>query len=162
MNQSLRLRATRLTALALLTAFSLVTYQCGKKSSDPSPSGSGITGSWKITSLAYKDAKGQVTDVTAQLALVGAQCLTTVVLTFNSDGSLTGSSGCPAAGDYVDTSGKAKWSVSGSKLTITDSSGSKDEYDYEISGNTLKLTVPELDANNKPTGEATIITLTKA
>lgn len=162
MNVSLRLRATRPPAFCALLLLSLVLFQCGKKSNDDPSPGDALVGSWRMSAFAYKDATGTVTDVTAQLQLIpGAQCLTTVVLTFKADGSLTGSSNCPSAGEYVDTSGSAKWSASGSKLTITDSDGTKEEYDYEISGNSLKLTIPELDISNKPTGESTIITLTK-
>jgi len=160
MTSSLRLRAPRPSALCALL-LSLVLVQCGKKSSDDPSPGNALVGSWRMSAFAYKDATG-TTDITSQLQLIpGAQCLTTVVLTFRADGTLTGSSNCPSAGEYVDTSGSAKWSTSGNKLTLTDSDGTKEEYDYEISGNSLKLTIPELDTNNKPTGEATIITLTK-
>jgi len=163
MFQSIRPQATRLTALVTLFVFSLASYQCGKKSDDPAPSGSNsaVVGTWKFTGFAARDAKGVVEDVTsATFALL--PCFSAIRLIFNADGNLTAGGGqaCAAAGEFVDTSGISKWSTNGTKLTITDPDGTKNEFQYEVSGSTLKLIVPDDPA--KPTAEASILTLTKA
>ncbi len=162
MFQSIRPQAMRLTALVTLLVFSLASYQCGSKD-DPSPSGnnSAVVGTWKFTGFAARDAKGVVEDVTSE-TLAFFPCFSAIRLIFNADGNLTASGGqaCAAAGEIVDTSGTSKWSTNGTKLTITDPDGTKNEFDYEVSGSTLKLTAPDDPA--KPTAEASILTLTKA
>ncbi len=155
MRQSFRLRASRLTALLVVFALSVVLYQCGKKSDDPAPSTTSVEGTWKFTGLTANPGvvitgvPVPVTDLYSALVLT-APCSADTKLTFVAGGTMTLSvpSNCTALNAPVDVlieqytgfSSKSKWAVNGSKLTVTRSDGkTQTVYDYTVSGTLLTL-----------------------
>ncbi|MCY7352401.1 MAG: lipocalin family protein [Cytophagaceae bacterium] len=162
MVQSIRSKASRLTALSLLLVFSLVMYQCGEKSSDdPAPSSASVVGTWKITGLTISPAQNGVSDYFA--LLVGlAPCFAEIRITLNSNGTASTSipSGCAFdADDLTDQTGidkDTKWAVSGNKIIFTDKSGGKEEYTLNVSGSTMKWSTTEKDPTDGKTYTTTL------
>jgi hypothetical protein len=155
MRSPFRFRASRLTALFLLLVLAAVSYQCSKKSDDPASNTASVQGTWKFTGLTANPAvaitglPGTISDLYSALVLV-APCSAQTTLTFNADGTMALSvpANCTALNTSVDVlidqytgfSSKAKWSVNGSKLTVTRADGkTQTTYDYTVSGNTLTL-----------------------
>lgn len=167
-SKATRSTRTRLTVLSLLLTFSLVSYQCAKKSGDdPTPGGTAsIAGTWKITGLTITPAQSGISDYFALLISI-APCFAQISFTFNANGTLSSSvpSGCALdADDVQDQTGidkDTKWSVVGNKIILTDKSGAKEEYDLALSGNTMKWSTTEKDPTDGKT-YTTTMTFTKA
>ncbi|MGF7216339.1 hypothetical protein GGR92_002504 [Spirosoma lacussanchae] len=143
----------RLLAWALMLAIPFWFGSC-KKDSDDAVTPNAIEGTWRISGLKISpgaDLLGtgqKVTDLIAYLNALpnglGADivtCLTTTTITFNSNGRITSKDGqkCTSAtGDLAEIEDNSTWKLEGTKLTLTDNSGSE-VYDVAQSGNTLKL-----------------------
>lgn len=165
MKPAFRLRATRLPFFSGMLLLALLLVQCGKKSDDTAPSGNAIVGTWRFSKIAVKDKEGKITDQT-ELIFTLVPCLAQVRLTFKEDGTTSGSGGqnCGTADDVLpdDLTGQGKWSLSNGKLTMTDPSGAKEEYDVQLNGSTMTLSVPDVDdTTGNPTGEVILLTMTK-
>lgn len=156
MNQSLRLRATRLSALFTMLMLSLVLFQCGKKDDDPTPSGTSVEGTWKMTGLKVSPAQNGVTDYFQVLAAIGGQCFVDAKYTFNANGttSVNVPQGCAVdEDDITDQTGvsdQTKWSVNGNKIIFTNATGAE-EYDLKLSGNTMEWSFSEKDPDDGKT-----------
>lgn len=151
---------------AFVVLLTLLLFSC-KKSDEPTALGGdpALMATWRVSAYAVKDANGVTSDLTP---LVFAQfpCLSDIRVTFNADGSITGSSTAACSSVLGDASalvgGKGNWQASGGKLTINTADGSKQEYTYQLTGTTLQLSQPTLDASGKPTGDVRQYTFTKA
>lgn len=136
----------RLTALTLIVALALLTYNCGKKNEDPAPT---IAGTYKITAMTstpgFPVSGVPITDLYAALGL-STPCFLQMTVTFSTAGAATLNipSGCTLPEPTIETltgfSRNSKWATNGNRLTITASNGtSQTTYDYTVSGNQLVL-----------------------
>lgn len=153
MRSFFRLRASRLSAFSLLFALALVLSNCGGKD-DPAPDAA-VQGTWKFTGLTANPgvtltgSPVPISDLYSALVLA-APCAANITLTFNAGGTmaLNVPANCAALNQPVGTlvdqytgfSSGAKWSVSGSKMTVTRASGNTQTYDYQAGGGALTLT----------------------
>ncbi len=171
-------RLNRLLTWALIVAMPFWFGSCNKGGNDPVMPASSIEGTWAITGMKIDpafDLPGNGTktnDLLAVLVAYGgpdvATCFTTSKITFQSGGKLSGVTGskCTAANstELPDTNGT--WKLDGTKLTLTDSSGSSEVYDTERSGNSLKLSQTssdtDLDGDGKNDTVKLIIEMTRA
>ena len=143
-----RMNIGRLLAWALVVAMPLWFGSCKKEDggiiNPPAPNS--IEGSWKISGINLNDGK-EISDLLAFLKEQGQEgadvvaCLTDTKLVFSSNGKIMGTPSpyCQSADAdaYNPVSDSATWSVSGNKVTLTDSDGSTDTYDLTVSGNTM-------------------------
>lgn len=140
------IRSTCLAVL-LLATLPLLAVMCSRKNNDPAPQNahpSVVASVWSWENLYVDPPVDNITDILdfyIQLNILTAKCLPILLYEFKADGSLipyeqpvcqsTGSSALklgPQTGD--------KWSVKGSKITITHADGSKDEADLELKDGT--------------------------
>ncbi len=148
----------KLLVLFVLASLSMTVMNCSK-SGDDTPSAQ-IVGTWKITNLFIKEGSAAEQDFFSQIILV-IPCFKDISFTFKNSGELSGSvpTACKSdVEDYLGTSGTAKYEVSGGKLTITDTDGSKTVTDVSFSGNQMSWTSSEVNASVTTT---TRIVLTK-
>lgn len=152
---------------------------CSKKDDAVAPSTSAIEGNWRISGYKVDPAidflgNGQKSnDLLAALkSLPGGfgndavECLTTTVVTFNSNGKITGKAGnkCDTSDDMNPIEENSSWRLDGNKLTIT-SGSDVTTYDVVVSGNTLKLSAKEtddLDGDGKDETYTMTLEMTKA
>ncbi|MFD1140493.1 lipocalin family protein [Larkinella insperata] len=146
--------------LVMLLALPLFFASCSKDkdgNGEPDVKPSAVSGSWKISGMKVNPGmdmgNGQVvTDLLDFLSEYGdadaIACLTDTKITFNNNGTITGTPSPNCKSDDMDdlnpAENNAKWSVNGNKLTITDSDGAQ-TYDLETSGNTMKWSVLQED-----------------
>ena len=163
-------------AWALVMVMPLWFGSCKKGSDDAvTPSTPAVQGSWKISG--YKINPGidpfqtgtKQTDFLAFLKdFIGAdvvECMTTSVITFESNGKISGKEGskCTPSTDMNPVGDKSTWKLDGNKLTITDGTDVT-VYDTVMSGNTLKLSSNEMadfDGDGKEEAYAVTLELTK-
>ena len=158
--------------LVMLLALPLWFASCSKDkdgNGEPDVKPSAVSGSWKISGMKvnpgfdFGDGK-KVTDLLAFFREYGGEetvaCLTDTKITFNNNGTITGTPSPNCKSDDLDdfnpAEDKSKWSVDGNKLTITDSDGAQ-VYDLETSGSTMKWRTTEKDDLD---GDGTIDTFT--
>ncbi len=156
MRISLSLR--KLLIMLILSSLSMTVMNCSK-AGDDTPTAQ-IVGTWKITNLFVKEGTKAEQDFFSQIILV-LPCFKDIAFTFKNSGELSGSvpTACKSdVKDYLGTSGTAKYEVSGGKLTITDTDGSKTVTDVSFNGNQMSWTSSAVDANVTTT---TRIVLTK-
>jgi hypothetical protein len=164
-------------AWTLLVSMLLWFGSCKKSDDAVTPSAASVQGDWKIVS--YKidpgvDFLGTGTKSNDLLTLYKAfpggddiiACLTTTIITFNSNGKIIGKSGpkCTASGDKGPIEDNSTWKLDGNKLTITTGTDVS-IYDTTLSGNTLKLVTQEMedfDGDGKKENYMITIELTKA
>jgi hypothetical protein len=146
--------------MVMLLALPLWFASCSKDkdgNGEPDVKPSAVSGSWKISGMkvnpGFDFGTGQkVTDLLAFFKEFGGEeavaCLTDTKMTFNSNGTITGTPSPNCKSDDLDdfnpATNNAKWSVDGNKLTITDSDGAQ-VYDLETSGSTMKWSITEKD-----------------
>ncbi|KAA9349499.1 hypothetical protein F0P93_23725 [Larkinella humicola] len=146
--------------MVMLLALPLWFASCSKDkdgNGEPDVKPSAVSGSWKISGMkvnpGFDFGTGQkVTDLLAFFKEYGGEeavaCLTDTKMTFNSNGTITGTPSPNCKSDDLDdfnpATNNAKWSVDGNKLTITDSDGAQ-VYDLETSGSTMKWSITEKD-----------------
>ena len=138
----------KFTVLLALSSLSLTVMNCSKKD-DASPENQ-IVGSWKITNLFVKEGSGAEQDYLPLLSLLGydLECFKSIVLTFKSDGTLSGSIPPKCQADAEDFIGSAngKYEVKDGKLILTEADGTKSSIDVSFSGNQMIWTSSEVDA----------------
>ena len=166
--------------LVMLLALPLWFASCSKDkdgNGEPDVKPSAVSGSWKISGMKVNPGMDlgtgePITDLLGFLADNGAAdavaCLTDTKITFNNNGTITGTPSPNCQSEDLDdlnpTEDNAKWSVNGNKLTITDSDGAQ-TYDLETSGNTMKwsmLQEDDLDGDGKNEQYTTTIEFKKA
>ncbi len=127
---------------SLITLFVALLIVSCSKTSDPTPTNQ-VVGNWKISAYLVKENNDPEQDAYPLLVAFGGKCITELVYAFKADGTVSTSipTGCSTSSLDLTTSGK--WAVSGSKLTLTDNTGVKDEYDYTVSASELTLSVTE-------------------
>lgn len=146
--------------MVMLLALPLWFASCSKDkdgNGEPDVKPSAVSGSWKISGMKVNPGldfgTGQkVTDLLAFFKEFGGEetvaCLTDTKITFNSNGTITGTPSPNCKSDDLDdfnpAANNSKWSVNGNKLTIIDKDGSQ-EYDLETSGSTMKWSITEKD-----------------
>ena len=147
--------------LVMLLALPLWFASCSKdkdNNGEPDVKPAAVSGSWKISGMKINPGidfmgNGQkITDLLAFFKEYGGEetvaCLTDVKITFNSNGTITGTPSPNCKSDDLDdfnpADNNSKWSVNGNKLTITDSEGAQ-VYDLETSGNTMKWSQTQQD-----------------
>lgn len=136
----------KLFVLLVVSSLSMTVMNCSKSSSEEPVAQ--IVGTWKITNLFVKEGSAAEEDQFPLLVLF-LPCVKDISFTFKSNGDLTGS--VPAAckddaEDFIGTSGTAKYEVSGGKLTITDTDGTKTVTDVTFSGSQMSWVSTEVDA----------------
>ncbi|TAE40523.1 MAG: hypothetical protein EAZ70_04510 [Runella slithyformis] len=157
--------STRLLAVVLMAT---LVVSCGKKD-DPTPANA-VVGNWKLAGLLVKEDNGPEEDFFPFLVLFGGTCFTDLVFSFNANGTLSTNNpaSCKDVNESIEEEGvitSGKWSVNGAKITMIDTDGVKDEYDYTIAGDMLSMvqTVTETDpATKKPVTTKTTLKFKKA
>jgi Lipocalin-like domain len=132
--------------LLVLSSLSMTVMNCSKSDSD-TPTAQ-IVGSWKITGVLVKEGNAAEADQ-YPLLLLFLPCVKDIVFTFKSNGELAGSvpAACQStADDFIGTSGTAKYEVTGGKLIITDTDGTKTTEDVSFSGNQMTWASSETTA----------------
>lgn len=167
--------------LIMLLALPLFFASCSKDKDgdgEPDVKPNAVSGTWKISGMKINPGidflgNGQkVTDLLAFFKEYGGDeavaCLTDTKMTFNSNGTISGTASPNCKSDDLDdfnpATNNAKWSVNGNKLTITDSDGAQ-TYDLETSGNSMKWSIVEqddLDGDGKADNYTMTIEFTKA
>ncbi|MGA0559847.1 lipocalin family protein [Larkinella sp. VNQ87] len=159
--------------LIMLLALPLWFASCSKDkdgNGEPDVKPSAVSGSWKISGMKVNPGidflgTGQpITDLLGFFQQYGGAdavaCLTDTKITFNNNGTISGTPSPNCKSDDLDdfnpAENNSKWSVNGNKLTITDSDGAQ-VYDLETSGNTMKWSTTEKDDLD---GDGTIDTYT--
>lgn len=167
----------RLFAYALVMVLPFWFGSCKKGGDDAvTPSTSSIQGSWKISGYKIDPAvdftgTGQKSNdllaVFKQLPNGSdiVDCLTSTVITFNSNGKVTGTAGpkCTAATDMSPVDDNSTWKLDGNKLTLT-SGTDVTTYTTAVSGSSLKLSGQEsedYDGDGKPETYTYTLELTK-
>lgn len=154
MHSFVPLRASRLTALSLLFALALLLYNCGGNDDAPAPEAA-VQGTWKFTGLTanpgitFSGSPVPLSDLYSALVLT-APCAANITLAFNAGGTMALSvpANCTALNQsvgvlvdqYTGFSSGAKWSVNGSKMTVTRANGNTQVYDYVADNGLLTLT----------------------
>ncbi len=168
--------SVRFLAWAMVVVMPLWFGNCSKKSDDAvTPSTSSIEGSWQISGMKIDPAfdltgTGKKTNdlLGAYGQLLGADivtCLTTTKINFLAGGKLTETPGskCTSSStstDPISTGSSSTWKLNGSKLTITDGSGSSEVFDTALSGNTLKMSQTDSSTDYDGDGKKDTVTLT--
>ena len=154
---------------------------CSKSSTgDPAPATSAVVGTWVVTGYTIdpgvdllqtgkksNDLLAALRDLPNNLGADIVACLTTTKITFAASGKVTSVPGPKCSTAAIDTNpveDNASWKLDGSKLTITDSSGSQ-TYDVATVGNTLHLSCQEqedYDGDGKPENYRVTLVLSKA
>ena len=154
-------RLTQPIGWLLVAILPLWLANCSKNSStDPVPTSSAVQGTWVVTGYTIdpgvdflqtgkksNDLLAALRDLPNNLGADILACLTTTKITFAGTGKVTSVPGPKCSTATIDTNpveDNASWKLDGSKLTITDSSGSQ-TYDVATVGNTLQLSGQELD-----------------
>lgn len=143
----------KIIVLLVLSSLSMAVMNCSKSDSE-TPSAQ-IVGSWKITGVLVKEGTAAEVDQ-YPLLLLFLPCVKDIAFTFKSNGELTASvpAACQStADDFIGTSGSAKYEVSGGKLTITDTDGTKTTEDVSFSGSQMTWASSETKAG--------VVTITK-
>ncbi|MBD2700824.1 lipocalin family protein [Spirosoma sp. BT702] len=154
-----KVNVVRLWAWVSIVALPLWFGSCKKGSDDAvTPSKSAVEGNWKISGykvdpgIDYTGTGQKTNDLLMILKQVpngadAVECLTTTIITFNSNGKITGKPGtkCSTANSDVNpVDDNSNWKLDGNKLTIT--SGTEvTTYDAAVSGSTLKMSTQEVD-----------------
>ncbi len=139
---------------------------CKKSTTDP-VSPAGVEGSYKITAIKIDPKVSGFDDLLPLYNLsLGTTCLSDVTITFKTGGTITtdNPASCQSSSSKIsDATGfdsSSKWSLSGSKLTITNTGSSPDVYDVTNDGTTLSLkTQSDEDFTNSGTKTKYTITL---
>jgi Lipocalin-like domain len=142
----------RILAIVLMAT---VVISCSKKS-DPSPADA-VVGNWKLSGLLYKEDNDPEEDIFPLFTLFFGTCFNDLVFSFNANGTLTTNNpaSCRAASDDLNDLGavtNGKWELNGTKMSLIGADGTKDDYDYTLSGDVMSLvqTAVEKDpATNK-------------
>ncbi|UFH55775.1 lipocalin family protein [Spirosoma sp. KNUC1025] len=171
-----KINAARLFAWVMVLAIPLWLGSCKNDGNNVTPSSS-IEGSWKISGFKINPAVDllQTGQSTTDLFVAYKQlpigndivdCLTSSVITFNSGGKISGTTGskCSATTNANPIDDNSTWKLDGTKLTIT-SGTEATTYDTVISGNSLKLTflaAEDYDGDGKNETYTRTLELTKA
>lgn len=141
----------KFTVLLALATLSLTVMNCSKKDSeDPAPS-SQVVGTWKITNLFIKQGNDAEQDF-FPFAVLGEPCIANIAITFNSNGTVTGSvpTECQdAAEDFVGDVNQAKYELNGNNLILTYSDGSKETIPVTFDGNKMSWVYAETDGSTR-------------
>lgn len=138
----------KFTVLLALATLSLTVMNCSKKDDggDPSPQGQ-IVGSWKFTNLYVKEGNSAEVD---QFPFIVAllPCFKDIVITFNANGTVSGTVPAACQGDVEDVVGditQSKYELKDGKLILTDSDGQQSSMNVSFSGNTMSWTETDTD-----------------
>lgn len=144
----------RLLAWALVLAMPLWFGSCKHGDGGGPVTPNSIEGSWKISGLKINNGK-ETEDILEFLKNQGQEgadivaCLTDTKLVFASGGKITGTPSPYCKSDDADAynpvANSATWSVSGNKVTLTDSDGSTDVYDLTITNSTMTWVIQKLE-----------------
>jgi len=129
----------KLLILLVLSSLSILIMNCSKSDSDTSTPTAQIVGTWKITSILLKEGTKPEADQFPALLLF-LPCFKDISFTFKSNGDLSAlvPAACQStANNIIGTSGSAKYEVTGGKLIITDTDGTKTTEDVSFSGSQM-------------------------
>ena len=129
----------KLLILLVLSSLSMLIMNCSKSDSDASTPTAQIVGTWKVISILVKEGTKSEADQFPALLLF-FPCFKDVSFTFKSNGDLSASvpAACQSTADnIIGTSGSAKYEVTGGKLIITDTDGTKTTEDLSFSGSQM-------------------------
>ncbi|RIV19812.1 hypothetical protein DYU11_23075 [Fibrisoma montanum] len=158
----------RLLTWALVMAMPLWFASCKNDNGGPDPvKPNSVEGSWKISGMKLSDGRNTedylelIKDFPGGAELVA--CLTDIKITFNGNGKISGTTSpkCQSedADDFNPAANNARWSVNGSKITVTDDDG-PETYDLSVDGNTMKWSSPiEEDLDGDGTIEKLTMTI---
>lgn len=150
----------KFTVLLALSSLSLTMMNCSKKDGDTATPQAQIVGSWKFTAFFVKEGSKPEADQFPFLVAI-LPCFKDIVLTFNSNGTVSGSIPAACQSDVDDVVGditKSKYEVKGDQLILTDSNGTQSAIAVSFSGNTMSWTESETTSGITTT---TRIVLTK-
>lgn len=136
-------------AIICLVAFLPLWLDSCKKSSDAEPAGA--AGTWKLDAITFNpglkvQGLGTITDYTAAAKAFGDNCATDLRLTFNSNGTITLNSPATCApasspiGSLTSDFNNAKWTQTGTTLTVTYTDNTTETFNYSITNNVMKMT----------------------
>ena len=141
----------KFTVLLALSSLALTVMNCSKKDSeDPAPS-SQVVGTWKITNIFIKQGNAAEQDL-FPFAVISEPCIANIAITFNSNGTVTGSvpAACQAtAEDFVGDISQAKYELSGNNLILTYSDGTKETTPVTFDGNKMSWIYTEADGSSR-------------
>ncbi|GAB3507282.1 lipocalin-like domain-containing protein [Emticicia fontis] len=129
----------KFTVLLALSALSLSVMNCSKKDGEDVAPQAQIVGSWKITNLFVKEGSAAEEDQFPFLVAL-VPCFKDIVITFNSNGTVTGSIPAACQDDVDGVVGdlqQAKYEVKGDQLIMTSSDGTKETINVSFSGKTM-------------------------
>lgn len=129
----------KFTVLLALSTLALTVMNCSKKDGDDGTPQAQIVGSWKFTNLFVKEGNAAEVDQFPFLVAL-LPCFKDIVITFNSNGTVTGSVPAACQSDVDDVVGditSSKYEVSGDQLILTESDGTKSSIKVSFSGNTM-------------------------
>lgn len=150
----------KLFVLLVLSSLSMAVMNCSKSDSDTSTPTAQIVGTWKITSILVKEGTKPEADQFPTLLLF-LPCFKDVSFTFKSNGDLSASvpAACQSTADnFIGTTGSAKYEVTGGKLIITDTDGTKTTEDVSFNGSQMTWSSSETTSGTVTT---TKVVLTK-
>ncbi len=109
-----------------------------------------VVGDWKLSGYLLKEGTAPEEDVLPLLSAFSGSCFTDLVFVFNANGTLTSNNpvSCRSVNADLADGGivtNGKWALIGSKMTFTDNTNVKEEYDYSLSGGIMSLVQSETD-----------------
>ena len=128
----------KFTVLLALSTLALTVMNCSKKDGDDTPQAQ-IVGNWKFTNLFVKEGNAAEVDQFPFLVAL-LPCFKDIVITFNSNGTVTGSVPAACQSDVDDVVGditSSKYEVKGDQLILTESDGTQSSIKVSFSGNTM-------------------------
>ena len=161
------LRSSHPLAWVLSVAILLGSGSCKKNEDTTPPPTTTVEGSYKISALKVDPkALGLYDDLLAASKLLfnNTTCLTDITITFKAGGDATtdNPSACQSIPVPISTftgiDASSKWVLTGNKLTVTKSDGTKTDYTVLSTGSTLKLQWQ--GALNYPVPSPTVYTYT--
>jgi hypothetical protein len=150
----------KFTVLLALSSLALTVMNCSKKDEGGTPQAQ-IVGSWKFTNFFVKEGSGPEEDQFAFLVAF-LPCFKDIIVTFNANGTVTGSVPAACQSDIEDVAGnitQSKYEVSGDQLILTENDGTKTTIKVSFSGST-QMSWTESETDNGVT-TTTRIVLTK-
>ncbi|RFS15566.1 lipocalin family protein [Emticicia sp. C21] len=129
----------KFTVLLALSTLALTVMNCSKKDGDDATPEAQIVGSWKITNLFVKEGNDPEEDQFPFLVAL-VPCFKDIVITFNSNGTVTGSIPAACQDDVDGVVGdiqQSKYEVKGDQLIFTETDGTKSTINVSFSGKTM-------------------------
>ncbi|WP_019988303.1 hypothetical protein [Rudanella lutea] len=161
------IRYSRILWVFLLSMGIISLDSCQKAKTEPEPTTATIQGNWKIAGLGVSPAFQGVTDLAAALKFLGETCLSDVVVSFKTDGTIAYDR--PASCQSAPNSQQvlqllfagAKYTETGTTVTLIDATNTQTVATKIAQGNSIQLKA-QRDINPGGAPEKTTYTITLA